>query len=1125
MPKIIKLIGVLLCACVGLWAQSTAQIQGIVRDPSGSAIPAAELKVTQTDTGAVRTVTSAADGAYVLANLPIGPYRMEVSKAGFTTYVQTGIILQVASNPTIDVALKVGEVTEQVQVEANAALVDTERTGIGTVIENQRILELPLNGRNVVDLIQLAGAAIPAGQGSTGASIPGAQAISVAGGQTSGVAYWLDGANYTNPYDATSMPFPFPDALQEFKVETSALTAQNGVHSGASINAVTKSGTNNFHGDAFEFLRNGDLNARNFFAASRDTLKRNQFGGTLGGPIIKNKLFFFVGYQGTRTRQDASDSTAFVPTAQMLAGNWSAFASPTCNGGVALKLPTPFVNNQILPSLYSKAALAVTKDLPTTNDPCGRLIFGPRTVSNLYQVLGRVDYQLNEKHTLFARYMNTAYFQPPPDSLPGGNPLDTTIGGHDQLATSVTAGDTYLISSTMVNSFRASYNRSAGHTIDGPFFSGCDVGVNMYCFLPHQTVLSVTGGFTVGSALAANASITPTTYQIGDDVSIVRGAHQFAFGITAYQYRSSVVGNVYAQGNFSFNGTVTGNGMADFLLGDLASLTQGANNTGFTRKNYVGAYAQDTWKITRRLTLNIGTRWEPFIPEQVTNGAIYNFSLPAFYQGLKTTQFVNAPPGFSYPGDPGFPGNSGLNHRWNLWAPRVGLAWDPTGDGKTSIRASYGLSYDFVNAQFFANTSSASPWGNLTRVPGPVSFDNPWATFPGGNIFPYAFGPNVPFASFGSFVAIQPNLKTTSVETWNFAIQHQFGSSWLASVTYLGNETDHLWGNYQANPAVLVPNTAINPANGQPYPIGSSACPAASQGCNSTTNTNVRRVLYLQNPQAAKYIGYMDQISDGGTSGYNGLLLALQKRLSQGVSINANYAWSHCIGDVSLGSGLGTAGSGYTNPNNRRFDRGNCVSNTLSGSESTDRRQIFNLTVVAQTPRFANSMERRLASGWVVSGIYRATSGPWLTVLSSTDRQLSGQNNERLTQVLSNPLVSNPGSACTGVNYTCVSWINSNAFAAPAFGTLSNMSPANIPGPGFFQLDMALSRQFRVHEGIMFEIRGEAFNITNSFRAGGLTNGTPNGLSGVTTTQSASFGQILSALDPRILQFAMKVVF
>jgi len=289
-----RIVGVIMCAmlaCAAAWAQSTAQIQGVVRDASGSVVPGAAVKATQTDTSTVRMTSTGPDGAYVLPNLPLGPYRLEVSGQGFSTYIQTGIVLQVASNPTIDVTLSVGAVSEQVSVEANAALIETERTGVGQVVETRRILELPLNGRNAIDLIPLSGAAIPTSPGV--ANIPGSQSISVAGGQTYGVAYVLDGAEFSDQFDGTSLPFPFPDALQEFKVESSALTAQNGEHSGAAVNAVTKSGTNSFHGDAFEFLRNGAVNARNFFATTPDTLKRNQYGGTLGGPIKKDKLFFF----------------------------------------------------------------------------------------------------------------------------------------------------------------------------------------------------------------------------------------------------------------------------------------------------------------------------------------------------------------------------------------------------------------------------------------------------------------------------------------------------------------------------------------------------------------------------------------------------------------------------------------------------------------------------------------------------------------------------------------------------------------------------------------------------------------------------------------------------------------
>src|SRR5689334_12181484 len=336
-------------------AGSTAQLSGVVRDTSGAVLPGVDVTATQTDTGLKRSTVTEANGSYTLPNLPIGPYRLDANLPGFKSYVRTGLVLQVNDAPVVNVELSIGAVEETVQVQAASPLVETRNTSLGQVIENERILSLPLNGRNPVDLIGLAGAAVqPDGAAglSSSRSMQGGKLISIAGGQSAGVAYLLDGATHNNPYDNANLPLPFPDALQEFKVETSALSAQNGMHSGAAVNAVTRSGTNAVHGDAFEFLRNHSFNATNPFAAKNpdgsrrdDGLNRNQYGGVLGGPIRRDRLFFFAGYQGTNTRQTPSDNIAFVPTAQMLAGDWSAFASPACNGGRTLALRAPFVNN------------------------------------------------------------------------------------------------------------------------------------------------------------------------------------------------------------------------------------------------------------------------------------------------------------------------------------------------------------------------------------------------------------------------------------------------------------------------------------------------------------------------------------------------------------------------------------------------------------------------------------------------------------------------------------------------------------------------------------------------------------------------------------------------------------
>jgi len=404
--SISKALLICVLGCVPLWAQATAQISGTVRDQSGAVLPGVEVTATQTDTGISRSALSNETGSYVLPNLAIGPYKLEASLPGFRTFVQTGIVLQVNANPVINPTLEVGQVSEQVEVQANAALVETRSQGVGSVMENQRILELPLNGRQVTDLIESAGAATPAAQfGQAPRNLQRTNPVSIAGGLSTGISFFLDGANHSHMTTGGNLSVPFPDAVQEFKVETSALSAQSGMHSAGVATIVTKAQTTAWHADLFEFLRNGKFNASNAFALKRDTLKRNQFGGTVGGPVKANKLFFFAGYQGTTTRSDPAASTSFVPTAAMLTGDFTTISSPACNSGRQITLRAPYVNNRVDPSQFSKVALNIVNhaNFPKSADPCGRLIWGSPTVVNDQMAVGRVDYQWTNKHTLFGR--------------------------------------------------------------------------------------------------------------------------------------------------------------------------------------------------------------------------------------------------------------------------------------------------------------------------------------------------------------------------------------------------------------------------------------------------------------------------------------------------------------------------------------------------------------------------------------------------------------------------------------------------------------------------------------------------------------------------------------------------
>src|SRR5438093_3719041 len=429
-------------ASVNAQAGATAQISGTVKDSSGGILPGADVTATQTDTGFKRTVITDGTGGYTLTNLPIGPYKLDVNLQGFKAYSRTGIVLQVNSSPTINVELSLGAVEETVTVQAASPLIETRNMGVGQVMDNKRIQELPLNGRNPADLLQYLPAAVPQpALNATSRSFGGTQgglAYAIAGGQSYGVAYVLDGATHNNPYDNLNLPLPFPDALQEFKVETSALTAQNGMHSGAAVNAVTRSGTNSVHGGLFEYLRDRHLNATNPFNAlgrdglrKDDGLKRNQYGGTIGGPIKKDRMFFFGGFQGTNTRQLPSDNTEFVPTAAMLAGDFTAFASPACNAGRQVTLSSPFAGNRIDPSQFSRAALAISARLPRADGPCGRVQYTRPTNTDESQTVGKIDIQMSSNQSLFGRYIATKFFQLPPYETSGCNILTTRQGGRD----------------------------------------------------------------------------------------------------------------------------------------------------------------------------------------------------------------------------------------------------------------------------------------------------------------------------------------------------------------------------------------------------------------------------------------------------------------------------------------------------------------------------------------------------------------------------------------------------------------------------------------------------------------------------------------------------------------------
>ena len=516
------------------FAQGTsASIAGTVRDSSGSVLPGVTVTSTQTDTGLTRTVVSDEAGRYTISNLAVGPYKLEFMLQGFRTFVQTGLVLQVAGSPTINAALEIGAVEESVTVQGESPLIETRSVGIGMVVDNQRVLELPLNGRETLDLVYQTGMAVSGGtlggaRGGATSTSPGT--IAVAGGLANGTTYTLDGATHNDPFNGSSMPLPFPEALQEFKVETSALPAQYGHHSAAAVNAVTKSGTNNISGTLFEFVRDDALNAKDPFAPigadgerRSDGLNRNQFGGAIGGPLVRDKVFYFAAYQRTRIRRVPASSFQFVPTPQMMAGDFTAIASAACNTGGAINLRAPFVGNKVDPARFSPASVKLANLLPKTSDPCGKVFFDRINNSDEDVLTTKVDYTMNNKQSIFGRLLVSSYFAP--SDYDGVTLLSPTSAASTDRAYSGVFGHTYLLSNNTVNGFRFTVNRGAHTKEYVPLIDYTDLGIKATPVLPDYLRLSVSGGFSMSPGLP---TATPTwVYQVSDDISILRGEHQF----------------------------------------------------------------------------------------------------------------------------------------------------------------------------------------------------------------------------------------------------------------------------------------------------------------------------------------------------------------------------------------------------------------------------------------------------------------------------------------------------------------------------------------------------------------------------------------------------------------------
>jgi hypothetical protein len=1089
------------------FAQQAGQIVGTVHDSSGSVIPGAKVTGTEVGTGFAVTTTAGSTGDYVLPNLRPTIYTITATATGFRTFRQADVLLEANQSLTVNIVMEVGAVTETVNVTSTVPQVDTSTSTLSDVVDTARIAELPLNGRDAARLGTLVPGTVLAGVVTeSGKAIPGGLYLSSNGTTAGQVSYKLDGTNNTDNWFQINMEFPFPDALQEFSIQTSNYSAIYGNNAGAVVNAVTKSGTNDWHGGAFEFVRNREFNARDFFAPVPDYLKRNQFGVFLGGPIIipklyngRNKTFFFMGWQGTRLRNVNNAQNAFAPTQQELTGNFAVCGSLCV---ASIKDPTsgqPFPGNQIPVSRFNPVALkAINTLLPAVIQPVGTgfVTYQKPISQDLDQAPIKIDHQFSDSDRLSGRYFidqyqNAASYNP-------SNYLSYGDGsGVREQNTEIQ--ETHIFSPTMLNDFHFAYVRyfvQRGPASGLPDWVDLGVTLNQTVNPPIIQSLAVSGFFSSGDYTAGK--FVRNGFEWNDRLSWIKGRHSFSFG-AAFERQQDLDRNQLGEGGTpTFNGNVTGNAMADFFLGLPASWSQGSGEYKDSTGLFPSVYAQDDFKVNSRLTLNLGLRYEPGLPWFETKNRYEKFRASDFYAGVHSTVFPLAPPGETFYGDPGVP-YSGTNGDWNNVAPRFGFAWDVTGNGKTSIRGGGGTFFD-TRQRGDANNIfvSQSPWAPSVTITQPAGgLSNPYL----GMVDPFPAAPPSAASVFPRPVALvtyNNRYTTPTTYNWNFTLEHQFAKDLVARIGYVGTRSLKQRRLKQLDPAVYSPGA-------------------------TTATTDARRLF-------APYYGSISLWDDDGSSDYHSLQAYLNKRLSHGFTVTVNYTFSKSLDDI----GTGLAGNvGEVSEVVPFYMPG--YNSVLYGPSDFNHTHRFVTSYLWNIPftKRTNGFVGKVLGGWELNGIQQYQTGSPMTVVSGKDNSLTGLGGDRAVftgQSLAGPAGADPVKE----------WFNTAAFAVNPLGTFGTVGKGILRGPNMFAWDMGLFKAIPVTERVKVQFRAEFFNIFNH----------PNFNNPSASVSSASFGQITQTLanatgsfsnngfaglnaapgdplsgGPRIIQLALKLLF
>jgi hypothetical protein len=1043
---------------------TTGGITGVVRDTGGGVLPGVTVRAMHEATSAETVAVSNDVGIYVLRGLPVGRYTVIAELSGFQTSKNTDVLVRVNEDVRLDISLRVGAVTEMVTVSGMASTVDTSTGTLKTVVDQERIENLPLNGRNATQLMTLVAGVLPDRSDLTsGATYPGTEPVSSSGARGNTTNYVLDGGSNNDHYSNGPNPMPNPDALQEFSVQTNSFSAEYGRNVGAVVNAVTRAGTNQLRGLGFGYFRHYELNANNFFTPGVDDgLKRAQYGGTFGGPIVKNRTFFFGSYQGTNLRRRPTSRSGLVPTAAMRNGDFSAIPRQLRNPFTG----EPFPNNQIPTSLFSPSAVTILNEWlplpnPQGNDNPMTLRFQQPQQTDDHQYLGRMDHNFTDNHRVYGRLWVSRASTPA--VLLDGNILSSAFGRTWQ-NTVVSVNDTYVITPTLLNNLVVTFNRTNNNNfqIYPPDYS--TLGINVYNDDTPQWFFNVAGYFGINSG--DTNTFLRNEFQVADTVRWTKGRHELAAGVDYSYGEGDIVNNFRANGRFSYSSSApfTGDALTDFFLGKFSSFQQAIGEYKNTRMHFLATFIQDTFRVNPRLTLNLGLRWDPFFPYTDVNSR-----LACYRPGEQSQVYVNAPVGMVYPGDPACP-DGGYEASWTDFGPRIGAAYDPFGDGRTSIRAGYGMFYDRPNTISTNSPANQGPFGTLVTISGTDFNDvaDPYA----GTINPFPADPfdvaqDVEFFLPHTAFSYDPNLKNGRLQSWNLTVEREIMPSYLVRVGYAGSHGDRLAMGHELNPALYAPGA-------------------------TTATTNQRRALW---PTYAN----ITTIESTGRSTYHSLQLTLDKRMSKGFSILSSYTLSKNMDHAGENKQTGVT---QTNPFDLEFDW---------GPSNADRRHRFVTSFLWQIPgRFDNPVLSGILSDWSATGILVMQTGVGLTVTSGVDNARSGTGGQR-ADINGDPVLPDDRANEEKI----LSWFDTSVYTPNALGTFGNSGRNSLRGPGSKNVDLGFHKNFNTGGGTRLQLRIEAFNAFN------WTNlGNPN-----TSRNSSNFGRITSAGDARVMQLALRLSF